>query len=119
MTVRVTVKTHGCPCHVSVDGADPVRVDHHQQQTFDVSGESSISFREEEPSAEHGNERPFEGEEVPGRAQNDALLGKVETNNSTTETKAPQDGRTGEHPAPQTGRGQRPLKGEPPADVDG
>ena len=80
MTVRVTVKTHGCPAHVSVDGADPVTVDHHQQQTFDVSGSSTITVNEEEPSAEHGateNPRPFEGEEVPGRAQNDALLGKT------------------------------------------
>lgn len=109
MTVRVTVKTHGCPAAVSVDGADPVKVDSHQSRTFDVSGSGSINVEEEEPSAEHGlNPRPFEGEEVPGRRQNDEILGNASD---------PADaGRTGEHPAPQTGRGRQPLKGEPPAD---
>lgn len=113
MTVRVTVKTHGCPASVTVDGADPVTVDHHQQRTFDIEGSGSISVNEEEPSAEHGaveNGRPFEGEEVPGRRQNDELLG-----NASDPADKP---RTGEHPAPQTGRGRQPLKGEPPADAD-
>lgn len=111
MTVRVTVKTHGCPASVTVQGQEPVTVDHHSQRTFDVDGEASLSICEEAPSAEHGaveNARPFEGEEVPGRRQNDELLGNASDPGNA--------GRTGEHPAPQTGRGRQPLKGEPPAE---
>lgn len=83
MTVRVTVKTHGCPAAVSVDGADPVTVDHHQARTFDIDGSSTLSITEEEPSADHGAEMSageaatgLSATDVPGRAENDALLGK-------------------------------------------
>lgn len=105
MTVRVTVKTHGCPTTVTVEGQEPVTVDHHQTRTFDVSGNTSISIAEEEPSAEHGasEELPLDPNNVPGRAENDALLGQGERP-TVEETQA-------------RGRSQRPRQGEPPADA--
>jgi hypothetical protein len=111
MTVRVTVKTHGCPTTVTVEGQEPVRIDHHQDRTFDVSGNASISIAEEEPSADHGmgDHLPLDPTDVPGRAQNDELLAQGADPGDQP--------RTGDAPPPQTGRGRRPLQGEPPADA--
>lgn len=106
MTVRVIVKTHGCPTTVTVEGQEPVRIDHHREQTFNIDGNASISIAEEEPSAEHGHveaspDAPLDPNNVPGRAENDALLGAGENpaEQPTSETRSSRRQNRSEDPA--------------------
>ena len=81
MTVRVTIRTHAVGAAVTTpDGED--RVEARGEKTFNISGTGQISIVEDEPTAdvqpavEAVPNAPLDPNDVPGRAENDALLGR-------------------------------------------
>ncbi len=84
MTTTVTVRTRAWPARVtSVPGGDQpdtaTEVAAHSEQSFHVTGAASIQVQEIEPQSTAAEEttenaRPFEGEAVPGAAENDKLV---------------------------------------------
>ncbi len=106
MTTTVIVRSRAWGARVEVQGQEPLDLGAHQDHAIQISeGESqTITVTHGEQPAE--NPVPFEGEEVPGRAENDRLLGNE---SGATETSQTTDGE-GEQPVsvPPRGRGSRP-----------
>jgi hypothetical protein len=78
MTTTVTVKARAHGAVVETDG-ETINVSPNSERQFHIE-EGSQSFSVTQPAeapAEEENPTPFEGEEVPGRAQNDELVQPV------------------------------------------
>jgi hypothetical protein len=110
MTVTVTVKTHAHEAVVRFDGENApgeTTVPARSTRDFHISGGTSIGVVEGDAPAEspapEGSHLPLDTNNVPGRAENDKLLGASaadEADKDAVNTTAADDRRgdfTGEH----------------------
>jgi hypothetical protein len=112
-TVRVQARAWGATVQVN---DETIELGAHQDRAFHIEEGQSLSL-----TVTHG-EKPIDraaelaDEEVPGRAQNDQLLGQGEqtaTNETgATETARDTDGALEPPSQPQRGRGSRPSPAE-------
>lgn len=79
MTVTVTVKTRAHGADLVVDG-QPMNVPANREQQFQVNPDSPFELKVTEPAEApvEASPLPLDPNDVPGRAQNDALLDKTE-----------------------------------------
>lgn len=78
MTATVTVRTRAWPATVTT-GGETIEVGTRSETSFNVEDSQDFSVKINPPDTGAGEEstdnlRPFEGEPVPGRAENDALI---------------------------------------------
>lgn len=76
MTVTVTVKARAHGATLTVDG-QPLTVAPNSEQRFQVEPGTPLTLTAEEPAEEPADPAPLplDPDNVPGRAENDALLG--------------------------------------------
>lgn len=85
MTVRVTIRTHAAAASVLIRTASEGEVGHNlSEETVEVgprtshdlhlSGKTTIEVTEHEAAVEEESHLPLDPTDVPGRAENDALL---------------------------------------------
>ncbi len=77
MTVTVTVKARAHGATLNVDGQE-LNVDANREQTFQVTAGTPLNLTVNEPAEAPTTDNadlPLDPTDVPGRAQNDALLG--------------------------------------------
>ena len=78
MTISVKVRAHGGKLAMtSADGSvETVSLEPFESHVFHSLGKVTLTAEELSPRGTQENPRPFEGEAVPGAAENDMLLGK-------------------------------------------
>jgi len=114
MTTTVTVRARAWGARVEVQGQEPLELGAHQDHNVHIAEGESATI-----TVTHG-EKPvdraaqLQDEEVPGRRQNDELLGAGTTNESGADETAQSTPPGGGQPAsvPGRGRGSRPATDE-------
>lgn len=110
MTTTVRVQARAWGAKVEADG-ETVELGAHQDRAFQIEEGETKTF-----TVTHG-EKPIDraaelaDEEVPGRRQNDELLGQS-NESGATETARDTSGAVEPPPSQQRGRGSRPSVGE-------
>lgn len=109
MTTTVNVRARAWGARVEVDG-QTTEVGPNQEHNIHIQEGESLTVTVTHGEKPVENQEPFQGEEVPGRAENDRLHPPVGTNESGATETAQTTDTPGEQPAsvPPRGRGSRP-----------
>lgn len=95
MTTTVNVRARAWGARVEVQGQEPVDVGPNSEHQVHIAEGESVTLTVTHGEKPAENPTPFEGEEVPGRAENDRLVPPVGNESGATETAPQGRGRQG------------------------